>query len=156
MRKRTAEGKQVKSHLEFIHAGSVGAGTTHPGFDTWVAPDEIRVIGIELCSMVRPETEIDSGIVEARAEVSRVTDIDTIYALVKTLAYMQGGECTVGVNKTQVQIGNLIDRMSLWFPEGYGIDLDEHDALFFPRNYANSMANAHYAISWAVIYYVER
>lgn len=144
----------------FIHHFNPIAAGVHQvenAADTFIAPDDIKVVGIELvCEPWAEATGWDSGWVEAQAEVSKVGDMQSDGVLISNTAYVDCHEAVVGAGTTEVVVGGGVKTERVMFPTGSAVYMDEDEVLYLNTNSYNTMANQHGCYYFATIYYVER
>lgn len=153
----TPRGKQVRTMYQKVGA-TIGAGLSesHPAADFFFIQDDITVIGVTLNVELNPLAELDSGILEIIADVSRAASMSMPGAIVELQSYIAGRSVTVGIGTSEVCIGDPISEIHVMFPPGYGIDMNDGEYLYLNYFIANGMANDHSGYIRATVYYVER
>ena len=158
MSAKTPQGKRVRSDLLTFSADPAAAASEAViGADIFIAPDDIRIIGLHMgAEVLALANGWDSGKCNIAMYLSRVAQWMHEMSLMHVMAIVQCYEATVGAGVTETVLGPAYTEQEQMFPEGYGIDLDEGETLNLNAVYANSMANPHRVTGWAIIYYVER
>jgi hypothetical protein len=156
--KETATGKRIRSDLLVFTADPAAAASESVvGADIFIAEDDVRVVGLHMgAEVLALANGWDSGKCNIAMYLCRVAQWMHETSLMHIMAIVQAYECTVGAGVTETVLGPAYTEREQWFPEGYGIDLDEGESLNLNVVYANSMANPHRVTGWAIIYYVER
>lgn len=155
--KSTPDGKKVKTHfMSWSLTGTAGLADTLDGADEYIFQDDVRVIGCQVRAWNVPLAELDSGRIEAKAEVSRIGKWFSDGRILEAVSYQEGRSVTVAAGSTETLQGPYTEAKEIMFPEGYGIDFNEGDAIYLNAYWFNSMANDHVFEAQATIYFVER
>ena len=149
--------KDVRTfHMQNSVLGVAGTSLTHNAWMTKLVQDKIRIIGVAIIAEAIPLAELDSGELSFEVEVSRVGSINQDGLIALCIGYVFGVSVTIGIGVSEVAVGDLHKDKVIFFPEGYGIDLDDGDAIYMNASFGNTMANDHSFAGIATIYYVER
>lgn len=154
----TPVSKRVKTI--FMTYGAVAVEDT--AFDlvavdshTWL--EDVTVIGGLLRSTLLDDLAgWDSGRFTCLSELSRVAVLQDPGTIIAFCNHLICREATVGINATQTMVGKPEERQAIFFPEGYGIDMNEDATLYLNVSYRNGMANPHRYSIGCIVYYVER
>ena len=156
----TAKSKLIKTHLmkydEVVDNPPQALAVPAPQV-LWTPQDDITIIGMESYNEIEREgTGWDSGNLLCISEISRVGQFYRDGALMFCSAVVECGEATVGINANQCVLGSMFNMECEWFPEGYGVDLDDGETLYLNCYAHNEMSNPKHFYFWSKIYYVER
>lgn len=159
MSKETIQAKKIKS----IDLGAnviQPAGTSGPFAvgATFHPEDDIRIIGYSFNVHHFDTIGFDSGWTYGSAFIAKHGDPTALQGRFgEIFSAITCRECLVGVASTQcTMVDNKQAGETIFYPEGYGIDVDEGDSVMLNVYVSNTMANDHRWNFAVTLHYVER
>ena len=153
----TVKNRRIKSvHLSHSVVATAGESVMIPSADSWIPQEDITIIGCEIVGEAIGLNEFDSGYLSGHHELSRIAKEDEPGVILQCYSFIQAREVLVGINLTQVIQGNNFQHLIMFFPEGYGVDIDEGEPIYLNVTRDNTMANDHSIATNVVVWYVDR
>lgn len=122
--------------------------------------DDITVIGCYVEARIRWQASpaFDEGQAYVRCEFSRVGVMTNDGAFLAADARCVYGTELVGATNVAITIGNLKDTQTMFFPEGYGVDIDDGEYLYMNMAGINEIISAGSITVFGeiTVFYVER
>jgi len=159
---RTPVAKRIKNHI-MVHHVAVPSGTTiiqYNAFATWTLQEDITVIGCrcQAQTMFEATPALTEGTAMTAMEFSRNGAWGGDGQILALHAHIQYWTEIVIAAQLGGCFGDLCREMTLMFPEGYGVDVDDGEHLYLNLMAINTILASGQFDSEAVasIYYVER
>ena len=154
----TPKNKKVKTH--FLSAGfelTAASGADTLSHDLWIPQDDITIIGINArIAILEDGLGWDEGRLTVLVDFSRIGKLQQPGTILSFCHSQVGQQMVIGVDSAPTLKGPPNRGMLFFFPEGYGIDMDEQEPVYMHTSWANSMTNKFYASVGGAIYFVER
>ncbi len=149
----TAKGKQIKTKFMMVDTLAVIHATTVDTNISWVPQDDITIIGIQLIAEFNysPADIAEAGGAYALAEISRAAMFDQDSSMVNSRVNMRWAAAVLVPPIAS-------SRSTVEYPEGYGIDIDDGEAVnLLTRTQSHQAASDTVAGAFrAIISYVEQ
>lgn len=149
MTAKTPEGKRVRR--VFMSASTPSGVVTNDDVVTHQWEDDVRVIGV---SIIHEAYIVDANMNEDE-QVQLITEVTASgqWAQPGCLFRAELQAIWTGV----IHSGDATRREThIMFPEGYGVDFDEHEFINMMYSFQKVCTVANYSFHNAIVYYVER
>ena len=145
---RTPDTRRVRS-LTLSLTQEVTAGVII-GQVSHTFQDDVRVIGVQMSAIsIVTDAQLNAdGRMHVKSEASKHGAFGQPGAILEA-------ECFAGWTAA-IAIGELDKREDNMFPEGYGMDFDDGEAIYLHGMLESIGASAGYSEHQAIVYYVER
>ena len=152
----TIQSKRIKTAIFTKMTTLVAASTeTSVIVDTFIAQRDITLIGIEMCNYLYLTNPTDSGTCEFEVRFTR-SGWGVPGLLFSTLVAAFPRQATEGVNVGVGVWGSINNERTVFFPEGYGVDLDDGEVINMMTAWKNEMAQDQVGWCFGEYYYVDR